>query len=466
VLNIILYQLLKAHRDIWPNKIAIKSNNFEITYKELLSIIQNMAHALYFKNIFEGLVIVLGEMNEYDFIIYTLVFLSMGCWIVPDPDDQAEVVFHKNNCKIDMKINRENKNQESLPQINKEQLIEIDTYLNKCESGGLYHMTSGTTGESKICVRDIYTLMFEAENFIYHYNLSSNDIITSFCSLWHSFAFGGCLMTFFKLGCTICLIKNLSYQDAIKFIEDQTVTMILAVPFIVKMLNILRLQQSIKLSNVKTFLVGAGKLDKNQYFTFYKKYGVYLLSNYGSTETGAVLSRVNHRTYSSVGVPMKNVEVKIIDKQGKESNKGLLFVKSKSMMKCYYNMKSCFDQNGFYNTGDIVIVRQGYYYIVGRQKLFINIAGKKINPEEIETIICELSDVNECVVACVKSAPVENNIIAYVVMTSGEEFNTEKIRNYCQQKLKPYQVPMYYQNVAQIRKDAQGKIKRSFYFYK
>jgi len=460
------YQLLKAHCDICPNKIAIKNDNFEVTYKELFSFILNMAYNLHTKNICEGSVIVLGAMDEYDFVIYTLVLLSMGCWIVPDPDNQAEVVFQKNNCKIDVKINKENKNQGSLPQINKEQFIEIDTYLNKCESGGLYHMTSGTTGESKICVRDISSLMFEAENFIYHYNLNSKDIIASFCGLLHSFAFGGCLMTFLKLGCTICLIKNMTYQDAIKFIEKQRVTMVLAVPFIVRMLNILRLQQSTKLSNVKVFLVGAGKMERSQYFAFYKKYGIYLLSNYGSTETGAILSRTNYKAYSSVGVPMKNVEVKIIDKQGRDSNEGLLFVKSKSMMIGYYNDKVCFDQDGYYNTGDIVRVRQGRYYIVGRQKLFINIAGKKINPEEIETIICELSDVNECVVACDKSATVENNTTAYVIMVLGKNFDAEKIRNYCKQKLKPHQVPMYYQNVVQIHKDAQGKIKRSFYFYK
>lgn len=460
------YQILMRNCNRSPAKIAIKSNKIEITYKQLADIISNVISKLFKNNICKGSVVVLGTIDEYDFIVYTLSLLSMGCWVVPDVDGSVEEILQKKDCKNYIMIDEEFINNINSIEIENIQSIEIDECLNNCEDGGIYHMTSGTTGESKICVRDVSALMAEAENFICHYSLNDSERIASFCSLWHSFAFGGCLMTFVKLGCTMCLMKKMTYQDAIRFIDNQKVTMVLAVPFIIKMLNVLRLEQPIMLTNIKVFLVGAGKLERNEYFAFHKKYGVYLLSNYGSTETGAILSRTNLKAYSSVGVPMRNVKIRVVDEYGKESKIGLLYVKSKAMMKGYYNDDFSIDKDGFFNTGDIVKEKRGQYYIVGRTKLFINIAGKKINPEEIESIICEIDDVSECVVACKKDSTVEKNIIAYVVMNKGKVFSSEKISDYCREKLKSFQVPMYYQNVEQIYKDKQGKIIRNLYFYK
>jgi len=131
------------------------------------------------------------------------------------------------------------------------------------------------------------------------------------------------------------------------------------------------------------FICGGASLDHEIEEYFYTL-GLSILSGYGLTETSPIVSvnTLKERKIGSVGKPLPQVEVKVIEK-------GEIIVKGPNVMKGYYKNESATDKllkSGWFHTGDIgEIDKDGFLYIKGREKnVIVTSAGLKIFPEEIE----------------------------------------------------------------------------------
>ena len=150
---------------------------------------------------------------------------------------------------------------------------------------------------------------------------------------------------------------------------------------------------------MRLIISGGAPLDKET-IRFFDDIGINIVQGYGLTETSPVISAENEKytRLGSVGIPMRSVEVKIDNKDA--DGIGEIKVKGPIVMLGYYENKEATDEvlkDGWFNTGDLgYIDRDGFLFITGRRKDMIVLKnGKKIFPEEIETLVNRIEGVTE-----------------------------------------------------------------------
>ena len=154
--------------------------------------------------------------------------------------------------------------------------------------------------------------------------------------------------------------------------------------------------------NMRFIISGGAPLDKRVAQGF-NDLGIELVQGYGLTETSPVISaeNVKKKKSGSIGFPMDNVEVEIVNKD--ENGIGELRVKGPNVMLGYYENEEETNKvikDGWFYTGDLgYFDEEGYLFLTGRQKDMIVLKnGKKVFPDELEIVINRLDLVKECIV--------------------------------------------------------------------
>lgn len=137
--------------------------------------------------------------------------------------------------------------------------------------------------------------------------------------------------------------------------------------------------------NMKLFCSGGAPLDKtiNEFFWIL---GIPIFEGYGLTETSPALSFNNfeHIRFGSVGVPLKETEIKIA------GDSEILVRGPQIMLGYYHNPEATAEalQDGWFKTGDIGYIEDGFLFITDRKKeLIVTAGGKNIAPQPIENVL-------------------------------------------------------------------------------
>ena len=151
--------------------------------------------------------------------------------------------------------------------------------------------------------------------------------------------------------------------------------------------------------SMRFIISGGAPLDK-KISNWFNSIGIYLVQGYGLTETSPVIAAENsyERRAGSVGKPMQDVEIQIVDKD--TAGIGEITAKGPNVMLGYYNDKALTDtviKDSWFHTGDLgYIDKDGFLFITGRKKDMIVLKnGKKVFPEELELLVNNLEEVEE-----------------------------------------------------------------------
>lgn len=437
---------------------AISNGEKTITYKQLISYIKSNRRKLIESKYYNGQKVILQEKAQDDFIVAFLSLLVAGCWIIPVQStltDQELETIKKNLNAVIFPEEKFNLYEENVG--NGEEVLTCD--LDNC---GILHPTSGTTGALKYCIRTLRGLTNEGISFRNVFQIKEEERFISLPPMSHSFALGAVMMAALVSGSCIYTTSRFVPWSALKKIEECKITFAVLVPFMAKMMVSARSQKKYDLSNLRVALVGAGALSKEIFEGFHKRFGVYLMSNYGSTETGGVVSRLSPQPFNSIGKPQEGVSVKILDEnhlERRQNEIGEVWIKSKGMFTGYVNNKNVFDRNGYFSMGDLASFDEhGNLYIKGRKKWIVNIGGKKVNPLEVEEVIKKYHGIEECFVTGIAREGKEEMLVAFLI---GKKVEASELVKHCLNYLSNYKIPKRILYLDEMPRNKSGKVDRN-----
>lgn len=326
---------------------------------------------------------------------------------------------------------------------------------------GLLLTTSGSTGSPKVVKISYKNIQSNAFSIIKYLSIDSNE--KPITTLPMSYSFGlSIINSHLLVGATILLTERSIFEKEFwAFLKKEKATSISGVPYTYDILNKLRFTR-MELPHLRTLTQAGGKINKTlhrDFAEFCKKSKKRFFVMYGQTEATARMSYLPCdqalSKIGSIGIPIPNGKFSLINGNGKIIEKintvGELIYEGPNVCMSYAESIKDLSENdinqGKLSTGDLAkIDEDGFYYIVGRKKRFLKIFGNRVNLDELEGILKEIT--TDC--ACTGN---DEKIVVYIT----EDLKTEKIRDYISSKLGLHHSIFSINIIDEIPKSSSGK---------
>lgn len=176
----------------------------------------------------------------------------------------------------------------------------------------------------------------------------------------------------------------------------------------------------------------------------------------------------------SVGMPLPDVEVRIVDdEQGEhrlgQGEVGEIVIAAPQLMHGYWQrdnetrqmLRIGADGERLLFTGDLgYLDEDGYLFLVDRKKDLIKTSGYQVWPREVEEVISSHPAVAECCIAGLPDAARGEIVKAWVVLRPGSSVTAGELKSFCRERLAAYKVPSRWEFVAEMPKTMAGKVLR------
>ena len=195
-----------------------------------------------------------------------------------------------------------------------------------------------------------------------------------------------------------------------------------------------------------------------------------LLERYGMTEIGMALSNPlkGPRLPGSVGTPLPGVDVRLVDERGiqvESGTPGEIEVRGPSVFQEYWRKPEATREafrDGWFRTGDMAIVEDGRYRILGRMSTdILKTGGHKVSALEIEERLREHPAIAECAVVGIPDPEWGERVAAAVVLRQGAELELDGLRSWAKEHLASYKVPTRLHIVDSLPRNAMGKVTKT-----
>lgn len=328
--------------------------------------------------------------------------------------------------------------------------------------------TSGTTGRPKRIIRTHAHLMKEAAAFAAAVGTSSADRILAVVPLSHAHGLGNCLLAALHAGATLVLQERFDRRETLRLLSQERITLFPAVPFIISLLADTRTHKPVDLSALRLCFTAGSALRHETWIKMQDRLGISLRQLYGSTETGALAINLDENvagTIESVGRPLDGVSITTLDEAGiflPPGTEGEVAVQSPAAAEYTVGLqgkKRLPAPDGWIRMGDLGrLDPEGRLYLTGRKTFVINVAGRKVNPDEIESVLMEHPSVREAVVVGIQD-PYGEEVVKAVVIPRGAG-TVEEILTHCRERLADYKVPRIVEFRCTLPRCPTGKILR------
>jgi len=171
------------------------------------------------------------------------------------------------------------------------------------------------------------------------------------------------------------------------------------------------------------------------------------------------------RRLRSIGRPLPDVEVRIVDEDGRTlgaGEVGEIHVRTARAMKGYAGVtESAFTADGWLPTRDLGwLDEDGYLYVAGRKDDMIIRGGENIAPAEVESVLGAHPAVEEVAVVGLPDVEWGQRVGAFVVLRPGAEATAEALGEFCRQRLASFKKPEVIHFLPELPKNPMGKVLR------
>lgn len=206
-------------------------------------------------------------------------------------------------------------------------------------------------------------------------------------------------------------------------------------------------------------LVSAGaRLPAETVRQFHDRYAVKIHTFYGTTETGGIAfdGEPDLAAEGVIGRPLPGVTISLREDADLPAGTGRIHVRSPAVANGYLDCADGGFENGGFLTGDYGTVdASGRLTLVGRVSSFVNIAGRKVHPDEVEGVLRSIPHVRDARILAAPDAKRGQQIVACVVADA--PMSLLDVRRFCAARLAPHKIPRLVLFLDAIPLTARGK---------
>ncbi len=331
--------------------------------------------------------------------------------------------------------------------------------------------TSGTTGRPKGAVITQRNVIWNLFNTIHGREDRGGQVSIIVGPLYHTAALNNHLTIQIALGGTCLLVRKFEPESMLKLIQDERATTISGSPAMYNLLLQHPTAGDYDTSSINKCTAGADKLPmetKRRLLEFFPNIiGIYDV--YGCTEASPCITILNERDSlrkdGSVGLALPFLDAKLVDEEGwpvPVGEVGEMVCRGPNVMQGYHNDRQATEaaiRDGWLHTGDMAKRdEEGFFYIVDRKKDMIVSGGENIYPREIEEVLYTHPDIAEAAVVAMPDTTWGESGRAFVALKQGKSLSAEQVIDFCKQKLASYKKPKRVDFVAELPRNASGKV--------
>jgi malonyl-CoA/methylmalonyl-CoA synthetase len=336
--------------------------------------------------------------------------------------------------------------------------------------------TSGTTSRPKGVVTTHANIAAQIGSLIEAWRWSGDDSIPLFLPLHHIHGIVNVLCCALWAGARVDLIDGFDAETVFDRVADGRYTLFMAVPTVyVRMIAALEAMEPAHRNlilkgfvNMRLMVSGSAACPVSVHEKWRALTGETLLERYGMTEIGMALSNPygGERRPGTVGQPLPGVEVRLVAENGEdvtgENEPGEIWVRGDTVFGEYWDNPEATAReftDGWFRTGDIADVVDGYYRILGRSSVdIIKSGGYKLSALEIEGVLLDHEAIAECAVVGLPDETWGEAVHAAIVPKPGAALDRDELQSWCRERMSNYKVPKQFHLLDALPRNAMGKV--------
>jgi len=304
--------------------------------------------------------------------------------------------------------------------------------LQDNSQSGLVLFSSGSTGKPKAMIHNF-------DNLVEHYKDKKEKSLNMILFLMFDHIGGlNTLLNILSMGATMIIPENRNADDVCKLLQDYKIRVLPSSPTFLNLILMSKSHEKYDLKSLRMITYGTEAMPDSLLTRLKEAFPrTKFLQTFGTSETGIgnTSSKSSNSTFMKIDDP--ELEYKIVDNE--------LWLKSKTQVMGYLNSSmDSFTEDGWFKTGDLVeTTDDGYLKIIGRNKEVINVGGEKVLPNEIESIILSIPQIEDAMVYGEQNIFTGQTVVCDVVLKESLEPKEIKkiVRKYCKDKLDSYKIP-------------------------
>ncbi len=334
--------------------------------------------------------------------------------------------------------------------------------------------TSGTTGQPKGCIHRHRSVMFTAVAVPQWYRVYQDETALAVLPYFHVTGMQNSMNSPIYSGSTIVLLPRWDRELAAKLIQRYRVTQLSTVPTMIVDLLSSPNAASFDLSSLRWCGGGGAAMPEAIAQKLQDLCGITFIEGYGLSETIAPthINPTQRPKKQCLGIPVFDTQARVVDpetlRELPAGEVGEIVVAGPQVFDGYWNNAdanaACFvelDGVRFFRTGDLARTDDdGYYFLVDRLKLMINVVSYKVWPAEVEAMLYAHPAIQEAVIIAKHDARRGEQVKAVVVLKPAVrgQVDAAELIQWARETMAAYKVPSEVELAETLPKSPTGKI--------